>query len=156
MSCHGRITWPCYNCLFGSVQVLCHMEPYPHFVVTLLFWGVDTCGCIHWIQFQHTLAEHLALLRVVILAESCLLVCTMGALLDGACYHGACLYNQQDILAWIPLYVHNAAFDLICDPKKSHFHGSGTLFLDSIICNSCCCHVVTVYGRGRLRMAHFL
>ena len=34
-----------------------------------------------------------------------------------ACCHGACLYNQQDILAWIPLYVHNAAFDLICDPK---------------------------------------
>ena len=28
------------------------MGPYPHVVVTLLFWGVDKFGCIHWIQFQ--------------------------------------------------------------------------------------------------------
>ena len=74
------------------------MEPYPQVVVTLLFWGVDTFGCIHWIQFQHTLAEHLALLRVLVREESCLIVCTMVALLDGACYHGVCLYNKQDFL----------------------------------------------------------
>ena len=72
--------------------------PYPHVVVTLLFWGVDTFGRIHWIQSQHTLAEHLAFLRVVEHTDSCLLVCTMGALLDGAFYHGACLYNQEDFL----------------------------------------------------------
>ena len=36
-----------------AVQVLFHVKPYPHVVVTLLFWGVDTCVCIHWIQFQH-------------------------------------------------------------------------------------------------------
>ena len=53
---------------------------------------------IHWTQFQHTLAEHLALLRVVVRAGSCRLVCNMGALLDGAWYHGACLYNQQYFL----------------------------------------------------------
>ena len=98
MICRGRIPWPCYKCLLFSVQVLFHMEPYPHVVVTLLFWGVNTCSCIHWIQFQHTLAEHLALLRVVVHTESCLIVCTMGALLNGACYHGDCVYNQQDFL----------------------------------------------------------
>ena len=89
MNCRGRITYPFTNYLDLYVQVLCHVEPYPHVLVTLLFWGVDTFCCIHWIQFQQTLAEHLALLR----AESYLLVCTMGALFDGACYHGVCLYN---------------------------------------------------------------
>ena len=74
------------------------MEPYPHVLVTLQFWGVDTFGCIHWIQFQRILAEHLALLRVVVRAESCIFVCTMGALFDGACYHIVCLYNQQGFL----------------------------------------------------------
>ena len=74
------------------------MEPYPHVVVTLLFWGVYMCGCIHWIHLKHTLAETLALLCVVVRVESCLLVCIMGALLDGACCHGACFYNQQDFL----------------------------------------------------------
>ena len=41
----------------------------------------------------------------------------------------ACIISKI-FLAWMQLYVHNFAFDLICDPKKSHFHGSGTLFLD--------------------------
>ena len=74
------------------------MEPYSHVLVTLLFWGVDKFCCIHWIQFQHTHAEHLALLRVVVRVESCRLVCTMGALFDGSCYNGVCLYNQQGFL----------------------------------------------------------
>ena len=78
--------------------MLCHVEPYPHLVVTLLFLGVDTCGCIHWVQFQHTLADHLALPRVVVRVNSCLLICTMVTIIDGSCYHGACLYNQQDFL----------------------------------------------------------
>ena len=33
------------------------MEPYPHVLVTLLFWGVDTFCCIHWIQFQQAAPE---------------------------------------------------------------------------------------------------
>ena len=47
---------------------------------------------------QHTLVEHLDLLRVLVRAESCLLVFTMGELFYGACYHGVCLYNQQGFL----------------------------------------------------------
>ena len=35
-----------------ALQVIYHVEPYPYVVVTLLFWVVDMCGCIHWIQFQ--------------------------------------------------------------------------------------------------------
>ena len=47
------------NYLVLYVQVLCHVEPYPHVLVTLLFRGVDTFCCIHGIQFQQRDGEEI-------------------------------------------------------------------------------------------------
>ncbi len=46
-------------------------------------------------------------------------------------------------------------FNYICNPEESHFHGPGTLTLDGVVGNANSGQVVTIYGNGRLRVAHF-
>ena len=52
--------------------------------------GVERSGYIRWGDFQHTLAEHLALLPLVGHVESSSCVGTMGGLLDGVWHHDVC------------------------------------------------------------------
>ena len=52
--------------------------------------GAKRSGYIRWGDFQHTLAEHLALLPFVGHVESSSRVGTMGGLLDGVWHHDVC------------------------------------------------------------------
>ena len=62
--------------------------------VALVSAGADTYECIHWGYFQHTLAEHLALLLVVIHEDHFSRVDTTVSLLGGV-YHRSVLYNDR-------------------------------------------------------------
>ena len=62
--------------------------------VALVSAGADTYDCIHWGYFQHTLAEHLALLLVVIHEDFFSRVGTTVLLLGGV-YHQSVLYNNR-------------------------------------------------------------
>ena len=62
--------------------------------VALVSAGADTYDCIHWGYFQHTLAEHLALLLVVTHKDYSSRVDTTVSLLGGV-YHQSVLYNNR-------------------------------------------------------------
>ena len=62
--------------------------------VALVRAGADTYDCIHWGYFQHTLAEHLALLLVVVHEDYFSRVDTTVLLFGGA-YHQSVLYNNR-------------------------------------------------------------
>ena len=56
----------------------------------------------------------------------------------------------------VPLNIKIAQFDLICDPKISHFHTSRSLFLDSVVGDTCSGNIVTMHWRWWLFVSHFL
>ena len=87
-------------------------------VVMCQLLGVDTFGCIHWIYFQHTLAEHLALQRVLVCAVNFLHAYTMFVQLHGVFWCGVFLVSRPYFLSWVPLYVKSARLDLICYLEK--------------------------------------
>ena len=62
--------------------------------VALVSAGADTYDCIHWEYFQHTLAEHLALLLVAIHKDYFVRGGTTVLLLGGV-YHQSVLYNNR-------------------------------------------------------------
>ena len=57
------------------------------------------------------------------------------------------------LLTWMPLNIKVSLPDLIGYPEKSHFHGPRSLRFDSVIFNSDCCEIVTVYWSWGLRMS---
>ena len=61
--------------------------------VALVSAGADTYDYIHWGYFQHTLAEHLALLLVVTHEDYSSRVDTTVSLLGGV-YHQSVLYSN--------------------------------------------------------------
>ena len=89
--------------------------------VALVSAGADTYDCIHWGYFQHTLAEHLALLLVVIHEDYFSRVDTTVSLLGGEAF---CIIIGSVFLTWMPLNIKITYFDLVCYPKESHFHTS--------------------------------
>ena len=56
-------------------------------------------------------------------------------------------------LAWMPLDIKVSFSDLICGPEEYFIHGSRVWLLDSVICNSHCCEIVTVYLSWGLDMS---
>ena len=70
--------------------------------VALVSAGADTYNCIHWEYFQHTLAEHLALLLVVTHEDYSSRVDTTVSLLDGV-YHESVLYRYSNRLGFLDL-----------------------------------------------------
>ena len=60
---------------------------------------------------------------------------------------------RKILLTWMPLNIKVSLPDLIGYPKKYHFHGPRSLLFDSVICNSDCCEIVTVYWRWGLRVS---
>ena len=59
------------------------------------------------------------------------------------------------LLAWVPLHIKLSHLNLIGHPNESHFHRSSALFLDSAICYSSGCEVITMYWWWWLWVAHF-
>ena len=67
-------------------------------VVTYKLLGVDKFGCIHWIYFQHTLLEHLAMQSVVVRTVNCLHAYTMVVQTNDVCRCGVCLVSRPYFL----------------------------------------------------------
>jgi hypothetical protein len=57
---------------------------------------------------------------------------------------------------WVPVDADILVSYLVDDPEVPHFHGSGALTFDGAISDAYSCGIVTVNGRGRLGMAHFV
>ena len=66
-----------------------------------------------------------------------------------------CKIIGQVLLARMPLHVKRSIFHLVCDPKKSHFHSSGTLFFNCVRGNTSGCLIVTVHWCGWLFVSEF-
>ena len=76
--------------------------------VALVSAGADTYDCIRWEYFQHTLAEHLALLLVVTHKDYSSRADTTVSLLGGV-YHQNASYNNWPVFPGPDVIVHQSS-----------------------------------------------
>ena len=55
----------------------------------------------------------------------------------------------------MPLYIKVSPFEFIAVVEVSHLHRARAVFLDGLIRDAYRCRVITMDGRGRLRVSHF-
>ena len=96
MFVHTSRVWLVWMTVEQTASVLCPLGVFSSVrpvlvpVLGLVCAGAERSGYIRWGDFQHTLAEHLALLPLVGHVESSSRVGTMGGLLDGVWHHDIC------------------------------------------------------------------
>jgi hypothetical protein len=66
------------------------------------------------------------------------------------------LVISQIFLPGVPNYLVHLLCDLVTNPEKSHFHRTGSLPLDGVVCDADGRGIVAVHGCFRLRMPHII